>query len=407
MKKRAILLILDSLGVGAMDDVPKRRPQDQGAHTFRHILDRAESMDIPCLEWLGINRLLNHPRLETTGEMASWGTFRLQHEGADSYAGHQEIMGTRPRTPVLQPFIQVMKPVKKSLENKGYRVEIPEPDRPFLWVEGAVVIGDNMETDYGQIYNVSGALDHIPFEEVLRIGQIVRRKVRVNRVIALGGKNVSPEQLLHSIERRYDGLIGVHSPKSGIYRKGYQARHLGYGVDSGRQIPGILIRNGWKVDLIGKMQDVITCDGAGAYPGVKTDRVMETLLSRLRDMEQGLVAATVQETDLAGHAQDVDRYAYTIMQVDRYLKSVLEEMEHEDLLLISADHGNDPTIGHSQHTREKTFLLAYGKNQTAVSLGERSTLSDLAATLAQFFEVPSPENGTGFYHAIPKEKPSP
>lgn len=67
MKKRAILLILDSLGVGAMDDVPKVRPRDVGANTFRHILDQAEQIEIPNLEKLGINQLLNHPRLQKIG----------------------------------------------------------------------------------------------------------------------------------------------------------------------------------------------------------------------------------------------------------------------------------------------------------------------------------------------------
>lgn len=363
MKKRAILLILDSLGVGAMEDVPQVRPQDRDADTFRHILDQAKAIDIPCFEQLGINRLLHHPRLnEDWSGLASWGTLNLQHEGADSYAGHQEIMGTRPRTPVLEPFATIIQQVREALEKEGYQVAIPDPELPYLWVNGAVIIGDNIETDYGQIYNVSATLDMIPFAEVLRIGRIVRRVAKVNRVIALGGKGVSPTQLRSAIERRSDGLIGLNSPRSGVYKKGYRVRHLGYGVDPERQIPSILIRNGWEVNLIGKMQDVIDCDGAGKYPAVETDGVMEILLSSLRRIKRGLVAATVQETDLAGHAQDVDRYAQKIMCVDRYLASLIREMTEEDLLLISADHGNDPTAGHSQHTREKTFLLAYGKN---------------------------------------------
>lgn len=193
MKKRAILLIMDSLGVGAMEDVPRVRPQDKNAHTFRHILDQAKKIDIPCFKQLGINRLLHHPRLnDDQPGLASWGTLNLQHEGADSYAGHQEIMGTRPRAPVLEPFVAVIQPVRGALEKAGYQVEIPEPELPYLWVNGAVVIGDNIETDYGQIYNVSAALDAIPFTEVLKIGRIVRRVAKVNRVIALGGEGIPP-----------------------------------------------------------------------------------------------------------------------------------------------------------------------------------------------------------------------
>ncbi|MGF7087836.1 phosphopentomutase [Kroppenstedtia sanguinis] len=397
MKKRAILLILDSLGVGAMDDVPKVRPRDVGANTFRHILDQAEQIEIPNLEKLGINQLLNHPRLQKQPPLASWGTLNLQHEGADSYAGHQEIMGTRPRKPVREPFVNVLPRVQKRLEESGYEVEVPNPELPYLWVQPGVVIGDNIETDYGQIYNVSAALDEIPFSEVLKIGEVVRGEVQVNRVIALGGEGISPENLRKSVERREDGLIGLNSPKSGVYRKNYQARHLGYGVDPEKQLPTILVRGGWPVHLIGKMQDVIECEGAETLPGVETDQVMRGVRNGFSQLQRGLIAATVQETDLAGHAEDVNRYAGKIMEVDRHLGLLLEQMGEEDLLLISADHGNDPTAGHSQHTREKTFILAYQPKSPATFLGHRSTLSDIAATLSQFFRVPPPENGTGFY----------
>jgi phosphopentomutase len=76
---------------------------------------------------------------------------------------------------------------------------------------------------------------------------------------------------------------------------------------------------------------------------------------------------------------------------------VLERLSDEDLLILSADHGNDPTIGHSQHTREKTFLLAYGKSFTSTDVGERDSLSDIGATVAEFFSVRQPENGKSFY----------
>lgn len=399
-KKRTILLILDSLGVGAMDDVPKVRPQDIGANTFHHILDQSKSIQIPTLESLGINKILQHPRLTRDEGIASWGVLNLQHDGADSYLGHQEIMGTRPRKPVLQPFVQQINEVKQALVQAGYRVEIPNPEMPYLWVNDAVVIADNIETDYGQIYNVSAALDVIPFDEVLQMGQIVRQVVQVNRVIALGGKKVTPDRLRQSIEQRSDGLIGVNSPRSGVYEHGYQARHLGLGVDPNRQIPTILSKQGYAVHLIGKMQDVIDCDQAVKFPAVDTEMVMKTILSSMKQFDRGLIAATVQETDLAGHAEDVNRYAQKIMQVDHYLSTILHEMTHQDLLIISADHGNDPTIGHSQHTREKTFVLAYQKTLPSIHLGERSTLSDIAAAISQFFQVDAPENGTGFYEEM-------
>ena len=152
------------------------------------------------------------------------------------------------------------------------------------------------------------------------------------------------------------------------------------------------------------MQDVIQCEDAKGIPAVDTELVMKELIKSLDEVEEGLIAATIQETDLAGHSEDVELYAEKIMIVDRYIDVVFEKMTDEDLLIISADHGNDPTIGHSQHTRENTFLLVYGKKYKSTNLGERETLSDIAATLADFFQVQPPENGTSFYGMLKEEK---
>ncbi|SKC81765.1 phosphopentomutase [Maledivibacter halophilus] len=403
MKKRAIVLIIDSLGIGYMDDVKRVRPQDEGANTFYHILDKSKDIKIPNLERLGINRVLRHPRLKKDIGIASYGILNLQHYGADSYAGHQEIMGTKPKKPLMKPFVYFMDNVKAALEKQGYKVEIPNTYRPYLLVNELVVVADNIETDYGQIYNITAPLDHISFDEVLKIGKIVRKNVKVNRVIALGGKDVSIKEIIDSIERREDGLIGVNSPKSGVYKKGYQARHLGFGVNPEKQISSILSKLGKEITLIGKMQDVIKCDKAKNIPAVDTQLVMKEIIKQLHQMNEGLISATVQETDLAGHAQDVELYAKRIMLVDKYLGIIIENMTKDDLLIISADHGNDPTIGHSQHTREKTFLLAYSKRLSSNYIGERKTLSDIAATIGEYFNSLSPENGQSFYSSLNKK----
>jgi phosphopentomutase len=397
MKKRAIVLILDSLGVGYMEDSREIRPMDVGANTFYHILDQAKEISIPQFEELGVKNIVNHPRLEREGGIASFGKINLKHFGADSFQGHNEIMGTDPKQPFTTPFSTVMDEVKNALEQKGYRIDIPNPDLPYLLVNGLVIVANNIETDYGQIYNVTGPLDYISFDEVLKIGKIVRANVKVNRVIALGGENVTPQQLRNAVERRVDGLVGLNSPKSGVYKKGYQCRHLGYGISPETQVANILVRKGIDVTLIGKMQDVIDCDGAKKIPAVETDLVMKSVLESMNHMNEGLIAATVQETDIAGHSQDVNLYAQHIMLVDNYLKILLEKMTEEDLLIVSADHGNDPTIGHSQHTREKTLLLVYGKQLQSTNLGERDSLSDIAATVTEFFDADFPENGESFY----------
>lgn len=387
-----------------MEDVLETRPQDKGANTFSHILDTAEKIEIPNLERLGINKILNHKRLKDIDNEASYGKLNLKHYGADSYAGHQEIMGSDPIKPLMVPFATYSEEVKNFLRDEGFEVEIPDEKNPYLLVNNLVIVADNIETDYGQIYNVSAPLDHISFKKVQEIARLVRKVVKVNRVIALGGHEVSPEHLKSCIERRSDGLIGVNSPKSGVYNKGYQARHMGYGIDSNKQISNILIRNNIDVTLIGKMQDVIECESATKIPAVKTELVMEEIIQSMDKMDKGLISATVQETDLCGHSEDVQGYSDKIMIADKYLGVILDKMTNQDILFISADHGNDPTIGHSQHTREKTFLLVYGKGLNKINLSERESLSDIAATIAEYFDVNCCENGESFYKLLKKNK---
>jgi phosphopentomutase len=404
MSRRVIIVILDSLGVGYMQDAKDYHPQDIGANTFYHILDKVPTMKIPTFEKLGINNIINHPTLQTNEyPLASYGCLNLMHNGADSFEGHNEIMGNKPKKAYMAPFRDNMDEVKEALENEGYQVRIPNPDLAYLLVNDLVIVADNIETDYGQIYNVSAPLDHIPFEEVLKIGQVVRATVKVNRVIALGGENVTPEHLQASVERREDGLVGVNSPKSNVYKQGYQVRHLGFGITPDYQLPTLARKAGLEVSLVGKMQDVIFCEGARKFPGVDTEQVMKDIINEMDQVKHGVIAATIQETDLAGHAQNPERYANRIELVDRYLPALLEKMTDEDLLIMSADHGNDPTIGHNQHTREKTYLLAYQKTAKSVNIGERATLSDIAATGADYLGLVRTENGTSFLPLLEKK----
>lgn len=396
MGKRVIILIIDSLGVGYMEDTIDYHPEDIGANTFYHLLDAVPSLKIPTMEKLGINRILRHPRLRDCNNMASYGVLNLMHEGADSFEGHNEIMGTKPKKAYRAPFVENIDEVKQALEKEGYKVEIPREDLPYLLVNNLVIVADNIETDYGQIYNITAPLDYIPFENVMRIGEIVRKTVKVNRVIVLGGEDVTPQQLQDSVERRADGLVGVNSPKSNVYKKGYRVRHLGFGINPNLQLPTLAKKKGLDVSLIGKMQDVIICEAANRFPAVDTTEVMEHILKQMDHVKNGVIAATVQETDLAGHAQNPIQYAERLQIVENYLPTILERMTEDDLFIISADHGNDPTIGHSQHTREKTFVLAYHKRMSPVNIGERKTLSDIAATAADYLDLEKPENGTSF-----------
>jgi len=394
--KRVLLLVIDSLGVGAMDDVLEVRPQDEGANTLLHLAESTE-LHIPNLERMGAGYLIDTPEIKKIpNPIASFGSSNLAHFGADTYQGHQEIMGTKPKMPIKKPFSFYIDKVEKALIEKGYKVERPDPVHPYLLVNGLVTVADNLEADPGQNYNLTAPLDYITFEEELKIGYIVRENVEVGRVIVFGGKGITIQDILKAVEIKENGIVGIDAPKSGVYKSGYMVRHLGYGVNPNVQVPTLLKRAGYQVSLIGKMADVIECEGAEYLPMVETEKVIDLICDKLKAQKSGLIAANVQETDLAGHSQDPNRYADRLMTVDKSLPEVMSLLTDEDMFVITGDHGNDPTIGHSHHTRERALLLVFGKAFVPCNLGTRQTLSDIGATIADYMEVEKPENGTSF-----------
>ncbi len=400
MKKRVITLVIDSLGVGLMDDYKNYREDDVGANTLGNIIKESEYINIETLEFLGIKELIGENR-SNVKKNASCGKIKLKHIGADSFMGHQEIMGTIPKKPVMESFALLIDVVKSSLEKEGYQCKKVGIEKKVLQVNEYIFIADNIEADFGQIINITSALSYTSFEKVLEIAEIVRNATKVNRVIALGGEDVTPKEILNAIETTEDGREGINCPKSGVYKKNYRAKHIGYGVNYKNQVSSILVENNIDVTLIGKMADVI--DGSKKIKfitAVETEKTMYEILKEMKTMDEGLICATVQETDLAGHKRDVNNYALKLTTVDMYLKKIIEKMEEKDILLITADHGNDPTIGHSYHTREKVPIIAYKKNGLNFDIGTRDTLSDIGNTICDYYNVEKCEGGTSFLKYI-------
>ncbi|HGF8923448.1 TPA: phosphopentomutase, partial [Yersinia enterocolitica] len=243
-----IVLVIDSFGVGAMPDVSAVRPQDLGANTCAHILQTYPELRLANLEKLGLLNALHigSPDFQDSvmqdNPLASFGVALLQHEGGDTFMGHQEIMGTLPRAPLSMPFSTVKSRVADALRQQGYQVEehsAPDDssDLQFLWVNNCVAIGDNLEADLGQVFNICANLSAIDFEQVEKIGRIVRGCVEVNRVIAYGGQLMNSQEIISAAEVKQQHYIGINSPKSGVYDTGFQVIHLGYGVDADVQVP--------------------------------------------------------------------------------------------------------------------------------------------------------------------------
>lgn len=402
-----MIVVLDGFGVGQMEDVPRVRPQDTGANTWLHILERKSELRLPALEKLGLMNIAGRESASMKfSPGATFGRAKLMHAGADTFFGHQEIVGTKPKEPFGEPIRNRIELIRDTLTKSGYRAEYYQGRKErMLVVENALTVADNVECDPGQAFNVTAAIDAIDFEEVLKIGKLVRSVSKVPRVITFGGRSVTIQDILAAVEEHEGGYIGVNAPKSGVYNRDYHCVHLGYGVDPEVQVPTILGRAGIPVTLLGKAADVIQNPFGESFSIVETSQVLGKTIEVAENMESGFICCNVQETDLAGHQQSVEKYVRILETADPLIGRLMDTVCGDDLLVVMADHGNDPTIGHPHHTREYVPLMIYGQGLLPGSIGTRRTLSDVGATAADFLGVHRPENGTSFLPAIrPKNK---
>lgn len=399
---RTLLIVLDGLGVGEMDDVKRKRPQDAGAFTLRSIVTGRDHSLLKNFVQFGLGNIADSGLPKNSKHLFSYGKAKLAHHGADTFLGHQEIAGTKPVRPVLQFVRDIADKLANVYRKNGHEVKIWGKNKDMLIIDEAVVISDNLEADAGQIINVIGSLDDLSFDEIRAIGEITRKMVKNSRVLYMGAKGIDLPHILsgarESVSRNGKiRHIGVDVPQLDIYDKAYNVYHHGYGVDPSVQVTGILAKNNFPVALIGKAADVIECDGAEYYPAVYTKKVISLIKKRLKEQKEGLIFANVQEIDLAGHCQDAGKCFRILKMVDEGLPSIMSLLSKGDLFIITADHGDDPNIGHSNHTREYTPILAHivGSGSRSI-LGKRKTLSDIATTISRYFKVPRPQHGKSF-----------
>lgn len=398
---RVVVLVIDGLGVGAMPDVAQVRPRDVGADTLGHVVQAVGGLRLPNLERLGLGTIAPRSGLRAESRpIAAHGVCALGYAGADTYLGHQVLMGSRVPDAPEELFEAVRDGVAAALGKAGHRVAAAGPELSALLVDGTMIVGDNLESDPLQTYHTVGSMEDLPYEQIVAVAEIVRSVARVRRIVAMGGRGFRAADLIRCTERRPTGQCGVNNVALGLYTKHYVVRHLTRGTRPEAQVTTRLCQAGWPVHLIGKVADVIVCDGAVKAPHVSTTDVLSATGAALDAVDRGLIAVNVQETDLAGHDQDAVRYADCLRMTDAGVGRILGKLAPRDLFIVTGDHGNDPTIGHDKHTREFTPLLVAGEQVAATPLGRRESLADIAAVIAEIFGTPAPEIGRSFLAQI-------
>ncbi|WP_329042408.1 phosphopentomutase [Streptomyces sp. NBC_00178] len=388
---KTVIVVVDGFGVGAMPDAGTLRPGDLAADTCGHVLDHARTalgrpLRLPVLGALGLGLVHPHPDLARRTHLpVAAGRAALGYPGADTFAGHQTMMGADFSRVTVARLADHIDEVTEALTAAGHRAERLD-GRPLLVVDGTVLVHDNLEADPGINWNASGRLDDLAFDGpggILAIARTVRAVAPVARVIAVGGHADGP---LPSYVRPGDGeTVGLDTPATGFYRNpGLQVRHLGAPLDHTRQLPELAARAGIPVTLAGKAADILVCGPARRHPAVDTADVLAHTLDAVRAGGDALVVANVQETDLAGHQQDTGRYGRLLEQVDAGLAALVALLAGPgDRLIVTGDHGNDPAIGHSHHTREYVPVLIHRPGADGVELlPDADSLADVGATAA-------------------------
>jgi len=388
--KRIHLIVLDSVGIGEAPDAEAFG--DIGSDTLGHIAEAVGGLSMPNMEKLGLGNIKTVEGIAPVTEPeAYFGRLQEASVGKDTMTGHWEIMGLNIDTPFkVYPDGFPPELIAQLEEKTGRRVI---GNKPASGTEILDELGrEHMETGAIIVYtSADPVLQIAAHEEVVSLEELYRI-CEIARELTL-----SPEHLVGRVIAR--PFIG----EEGAFKRTTN-RHDYALAPFSRTVMNELKDNGNDVIAIGKIDDIY--NGAGVTKAIRTkDNTdgMDKLAAVAGEDFNGLSFLNLVDFDaLFGHRRDPKGYGAALEEFDRRLPEVLEKMDSDDLLIITADHGNDPTFPGTDHTREFVPLIAYSPRfEIGKELGLGSTFADIGATIADNFAVPMPEFGTSF---LPKLK---
>lgn len=386
--KRAILVVLDSVGIGEMPDAD--RYGDVGSNTLGNIADKVGGMDIPNLEALGLGNIA--PLKGVQAKELPQGAFGKSAElsvGKDTVTGHWEMSGVILEKPLNTYPEGFSKEIMDTFEAKIGRKTLGN-----VVASGTEIIerlGDeHVSTGYPIIYTSADSVFQIaahegviPLEELYRYCEIAREMLvgdwQVGRVIA----------------RPFVGENGVYTRTEN--RKDFALDPFN------KTILEYVKEAGQNVMCVGKISDVF--NNIGVTHSVHTKNNMQGVDETLKFMKEdlgGLLWTNLVDFDMKfGHRNDYTGYYNAIKEFDDRLPELLAQMSDEDLLILTADHGCDPTTPSTDHSREYIPILVYGKNvKPGANLGVRRTFSDIGKTVLEYLGVENDLYGESFWSEI-------
>lgn len=381
--KRIHVVVMDSVGIGEAPDAADFG--DVGADTLGHITDsRVVALDNLAELGLGKIRPLSH--IEPKNSKNSYYTkLEEQSVGKDTMTGHWELMGLQIKTPFRvfpNGFPDELLDKIKAFSRRGIVGNKPASGTAIIDELGPhqLETGDLIVyTSADPVLQIAAHEDVIPVEELYRICQYVRDITKDD-----------PYMIGRIIARPYIGQPGNFTRTSN--------RH-DYALDPfGETVLDKLKAAHYDVIAVGKINDIFNGKGITDYVRTKSNMDgVDQLLKKMAEPFTGLSFTNLVDFDaLYGHRRDTEGYAKALEDFDKRLPEIMEQMAPDDLLIITADHGNDPTFKGTDHTREYVPLLVYGKSLTQGTALRQGYYADLQATIADNFGVPKSENGTSF-----------
>lgn len=385
--KRVFTIVVDSLGVGAADDAGEYG--DMGSDTFGHIAESVDSLHIPHLQRLGMANL--HPLKEVKPvdqPMAYYTKMSEMSKGKDTMTGHWELMGLK----TVKPFI--------TFTETGFPEELL---RELEVRTGHKVIGNK---------SASGTeiLDELAEEEIATGNMIVYTSA--DSVLQICGNEETFDlaelyrccEIARELTMRDEWKVGRVIARPYVGKKKGQFKRTSnrhdYAVKPfGKTALDVLKENGLDVISIGKINDIFA--GEGITHSIKSKSSVEGMEQTITEAKghdfHGLCFVNLVDFDaLWGHRRDPAGYAREIERFDEKLGNLLEVLREDDLLIITADHGNDPTYAGTDHTREKVPFLAYSKGfDKSGKLPEADTFAAIGATVADNFKLQMPTGTIG------------
>lgn len=390
MINRAVVIVLDSFGVGELPDA--NLYNDEGSNTLKGIYDNTR-LDLPNFKNLGLFNIdgigIDNKQDYVIG---AYGKAAEKSKGKNSPVGHWEISGyvtEKPFKTYPNAFPQeIIDKFIKETGIKGILCNKKGSGTEFLKEYGEEHLKTGFPIVYtsaDSVFQIAAHEEIIPVKELYRICEIARKILN------------APEYNIGTVIAR--PFIGTNSEN---FTRTYNRKDFEF-QNFGKTMLDVLSENGKDVIAIGKIADLFTMRGISKaiHTEGNTDGLHKTI-EALKENTNGLIFTNLVDFDmLYGHRNNIEGYAKALEEFDSFLPEIINNLKEDDILILTADHGCDPSTPSTDHSREYIPVIVYGKKlKENVNLGIRNTYADISATILDMFGLPKLKYGTSFKNNI-------